>query len=413
MSEMTATRMPSAALWRAATLVALAAGWAVAAWLLWSSSLVPGDLHLPRLDPHDFFSARELTRAHHYERFLRIDTVLSLLALLSALGFWSRKGVGFVRESAAGPIGTGILLAMLAFAIVWLAQLPFGLAELWWNRRWHVAHQGYLSWLLENWLGLGGAFLFVALTIVIVMGLARLLGRRWWIVGAPAFVGIAILFAFLQPFLLTDGTRRIREPWLRDRVAQLERIEHVEGVRVRVLKVRGDTTQVNAFATGLGSTRSVYLYDTFLDGRFTRREVGVVLAHEFGHLEREHIWKGLAWYALFAIPGAYLVTRAARRRGGLTKPESIPLALFVLTALQLVAMPVQSLITRHIEAEADWMALNATRDPEAAESVFRKFTPIDLAEPRPPTWDYVLFEDHPTVIQRIAMARAWAARNGR
>ena len=28
----------------------------------------------------------------------------------------------------------------------------------------------------------------------------------------------------------------------------------------------------------------------------------------------------------------------------------------------------------------------------------------------PPAWDYVLFEDHPTIIQRIAMAEAFAAR---
>jgi STE24 endopeptidase len=302
-----------------------------------------------------------------------------------------------------------MLLAMLAFAIVWLAQLPFGLAGLWWDRRYHVSHQSYLSWIFQNWLGLGGTFLFIALAIVIVMGLAQLLGRRWWIAAGPAFVGIAILFAFLQPYLVTSGSRRISEPWLRRDVARLERIEHVRGIRVRLLDVQGDTSQVNAFATGLGPSRSVYLYDTFLDGRFTHRQVAVVLAHEFGHLERNHIWKGLAWYALFALPAAYIVARATRRRGGLTEPAAIPLALFVLATLQVIALPVNSLITRHIEAEADWMALNATRDPQAAQQVFATFTPIDLADPRPPTWDYVVFEDHPTVIQRIAMARAWRA----
>src|SRR6185437_225735 len=165
-----------------------------------------------------------------------------------------------------------------------------------------------------------------------------------------AFVGIAILFAFLQPFLLVNGTRRVREPWLRADVARLQRIEHVDGVRVRVLEVAGDTKQVNAFATGLGGSRSVYLYDTFLDGRFTHREVAFVLSHEFGHLERNHIWKGLAWYALFAIPGAYIVTLATRPRGCLTEPAAIPLAFFVLTALQVGGLPVNSLITRHIEA---------------------------------------------------------------
>jgi STE24 endopeptidase len=67
-------------------------------------------------------------------------------------------------------------------------------------------------------------------------------------------------------------------------------------------------------------------------------------------------------------------------------------------------------ISRHLEAEADWMALRTTRDPAAAERLFRHFTQDDFAEPSPPTWDYLVLEDHPTVLQRIAMAEAWKRR---
>src|SRR3954471_19247635 len=98
MSEMTATRIDSRRLWRVATLVVLAAVWAVAAWLLWRSR-VPGDLHLPKLDPRAIFPARELERTEGYQRFLRIDDVLALVALVVALGVWAKKGVGFIRES--------------------------------------------------------------------------------------------------------------------------------------------------------------------------------------------------------------------------------------------------------------------------------------------------------------------------
>jgi STE24 endopeptidase len=168
---------------------------------------------------------------------------------------------------------------------------------------------------------------------------------------------------------------------------------------------------VNAFATGLGPSTSVFLYDTFLDGRFTHGEIAVVLAHEFGHVQRRHIWKGLAWYALFALPGAYLVTRAARRHGGLTEPEAIPPALFVVVALQILALPVFNVISRHIEAEADWIALQTTRDAPSAKRLFTQFSTTSLQQPRPPTWDYLLLENHPTIIQRIAMVEAWRARN--
>jgi STE24 endopeptidase len=178
-----------------------------------------------------------------------------------------------------------------------------------------------------------------------------------------------------------------------------------------VQDVHSDTSAANAFAAGLGPSRRVVLWDTLLDGRFTLGEIRVVLAHELGHLARNHIWKGLAWYALFAIPGAFVVALATRRRGGLTQPAAVPLAIFVIALLQLVALPVQNLITRRIEAEADWAALQTTRDPRAAEGLFARFSTTSLIAPRPPTWAYLLLADHPTIVQRIAMAEAWRARH--
>jgi hypothetical protein len=35
------------------------------------------------------------------------------------------------------------------------------------------------------------------------------------------------------------------------------------------------------------------------------------------------------------------------------------------------------------------------------------------SDPDPPTWSYVLFADHPTIVQRIAMADAWQSRQQR
>ena len=60
-----------------------------------------------------------------------------------------------------------------------------------------------------------------------------------------------------------------------------------------------------------------------------------------------------------------------------------------------------------MEAEADWLALQATRDPNAGEALFRRFVPTTLSEPNPSTFDYVLEENHPTIMQRLAMVEAW------
>jgi STE24 endopeptidase len=88
----------------------------------------------------------------------------------------------------------------------------------------------------------------------------------------------------------------------------------------------------------------------------------------------------------------------------------VPLGLFVLVALSLLALPLQNVITRHLEREADWQALGATEDPAAAEGLFERFAVTSLGDPSPPTWAYILMDTHPTLAQRVSMARAWRAR---
>ncbi len=391
-----------------AVLVCAAAVWGVAIHFLWRS-VVPAHLPLSHLDARRYFGAALLRRTASYDRFVSIDFVLSQAALVLALVGYAARGARLVRESAAGRIGTGMLLGMLGFAVVWLAQLPFGLAGLWWERRHGVSSDPYLTWILSSFLTLGGVFLFVCLAILIVMGVAGLLRDRWWLVGGPAFVGLAVLFAFVQPYLTPD-VHPLRNQALAAEARQLERAELVPPTPIEVQNVRKFTDMPNAEAMGLGPSRRVVLWDTLLDGRFSAGEVRVVLAHELGHLARNHIWKALAWYALFALPGAYVIAVVTRRRGGMYAAEAVPLSLLALVVLQLLALPAQNAISRRREAEADWMALRTTRDPASARALFRAFAATAREEPDPPTWQYVLLEDHPTLAQRIAMANAWQAR---
>jgi STE24 endopeptidase len=386
-------------------LLVLAAAWVFAITRLLRTS-VPSDLSLPHLDPRAYFTPAELHRARSFERFVRIDFVLSQLALIAALVGYALRGERLTRESAAGRVGTGLLLGMLGLGVVWIAQLPFGVAELWWERRHDVSHQGYASWILDSFFGLGGEFLSICLIIAIVMGFAGLLRNRWWIPGLPAIVGVLMLVVFISPFLI-PGVHPLRNEALRADARNLQRIEGLHSVPVKVQDVHGFTTAPNAEATGLGPTRRVILWDTLLGRRFTRAEVRVVIAHEFGHLKHNHIWKGLGWTAIFGLPIAILVALATRARGGLYSPAAVPLALLVFFALQLATSPLQNAVSSRAESEADWTALQATRDPRAATSTFRDLATASRADPDPPGWWQLLTGSHPTIMRRIEMAQAW------
>jgi STE24 endopeptidase len=389
---------------RAAAVGALAAGWVLAAWLLWRSSVVPSSLHLPHLDEHAYFSKALLKQTSSFGRFTLVDWILMTLAQLVALAIYAQKGIRFARESAAGRLGTGMLLGMIGFALVWAAQLPFDVAALWWERRHHLTHVGYFEHVFGNWLGLGGQFVFLCLALAIVMRLARAFPRLWWAAAAPFFIALVLLFAFVSPWLIP--THRLNDPVLRAATVRLERIEHVRRIPVVVQNVHDVTSLPNAEATGLGPSRRVVLWDTLVN-EFTPREATVVIAHELGHLAHNHIWKDVGWYALFAFPGTFLIARLTRRRGGMAQPAAVPLSLLVLVVLNLLALPLQNAISRHMEAEADWSALQATRDPAGATALFRRFVPTTLDEPNASTFEYVMLENHPTIMQRVAMVRAW------
>jgi hypothetical protein len=221
---------------RAALVLALAAVWTVAAWLLWRSSLPA--YHLPRLDEHALFPAHELRRAQHYSGVERLFWLGKTVTQLVVLGVFARYGVRWMRESAAGPIGTGMLLGMIGFALVWSAELPFSGLNIWWRH--HNGLSGsYVTATIGDWFALGAQFILLCVALAIVMALARRVGQWWWLPAAPVFVGLRTLLAFIAPWLL--GGSSFHAPY----VAKLQATEHVH-VPVRVLS---GFSEPNAFAT--------------------------------------------------------------------------------------------------------------------------------------------------------------------
>ena len=171
------------------------------------------------------------------------------------------------------------------------------------------------------------------------------------------------------------------------------------------------TDLANAYAYGFGPTKRVVFWDTMLQDPFDPQEQRLVLAHELAHHSQGHLPEGIGWFALFALPGAFVLMLATRRRGGMGSPEAIPLALLVVAVLQLATAPVTNVVTRRMEAEADWMALEVTRDPEALQGVMVALSETSLGDPNPPLWIHLLTGTHPTLEDRVAMARVWADRN--
>jgi STE24 endopeptidase len=393
---------------RTVTLAVGVVAWCSCAWLLARTS-VPS-LSLGGFDQHRYFTSAEVGRAARYAHGEQALWLLSTAATLIALIVLVVRLPRTVHEMGLGRIGSAIVVGMVLLVTLWFVGLPFSLADLWWQHHSGLGPFDILAWLNGQWAVLAPEVVSVMLSIVLLVGLAGRF-RRWWLIAAPVFVMIAALYAFGSAYLLAAATHPLRDAKLRTDIVRIERVEHVSGTPVRVQDVSTWTSQANAFTVGFGPSTHVVVWNTLLDGRFSRGEEDVVLAHELGHVRSRHILKALGWTALIVGPTLWLVGLALRRRGGIGDPANLPLAILVLTVLALVTAPLQNAVSRRYEAEADWRALNATRDPASATKLFRSFETTSLEQPSPSLWDYLWLENHPTLMQRIAMAERWRQRN--
>ena len=154
------------------------------------------------------------------------------------------------------------------------------------------------------------------------------------------------------------------------------------------------------------------LGDTLLDG-FSPEEIEVVFAHEIGHHVLHHIRKMIAEGLVFSTAGFWIcdwILRTWTARDG--QPivyarlpvDSMPLLLLMLTLFAMLLEPLQNVISRRFERQADRYALERSGRKDAFLSAFRKLARLNKDDLTPHWLDVFLFYSHPPVAERLAMA---------
>jgi STE24 endopeptidase len=398
---MTATRIG-----RLATLAVLVALWVVAAVLLWRTK-VPQNLHLSSLDPNEVFGRKAVLAGERYERFLDYTWLLGTIASLVALVVMVRRAPQLSRSLGLGRVNAALVTGIVVLTVVWAVSIPFTLAAAWWERRHGISKESWDSIVFTPWPELLAATFAAVVVLGVLLLLAKRFERTWWIAGGVVLLALGFVIQFAFPYLNRIGTHPVRSDRIAKAIGQLESREHAGDPTVRVEPVHDRTTAANAYAIGLGPSSSVFIWDTLLDGRYSLREVRFVVGHELGHLARHHLWKGVAWGLLIGFPILAAAAFATRRRGGILQPGVVAVLLLALAVLQLVVTPFTNALSRRYEAEADWVGLVGTQDPDAARGLFKEFVVTDLQDPSPPGWVHVFLDDHPTPLKRVEQAEAF------
>ncbi|MEU7754089.1 M48 family metallopeptidase [Micromonospora sp. NPDC049101] len=352
---------------------------------------------------------------------LAVGLLVALALGLTPLGSRLVELVGrpFGGHWAAQAVLGGLAVVLVAD----LVTLPFAAWRQSVLTRYGLSTNGWSGWAVDLLKSYAVSAVIGAVALVGFYAVIRFAPRWWWAFGAAGAALLVVLLSFVLPVLVEPVFNKFTPMEQGPLRTELMSMAARDGVPVRdvlVADASRRTRAVNAYVSGLGPTRRVVVYDTLLR-EATPGEVTAVVAHELGHAKDSDVAVGTVTGALgaaAAVVALYLLGSwgpLLRLAGvdSVAQPRAFPLLVALVTVAGLVATPVQALMSRRVEARADAHALALTRDPETFESMQRRLASVNLGDPDPPRWEYLYSASHPSTVERMAAARAYARKAGR
>ncbi len=396
----------------ATTIVGLAAFVLLAVWLVpWHP--VPGGAPDP-LSADSVFTPEQIQRAEDYARWARVWS-WSSLAVSLAVACWLGFGATGRRlaDRMRGWWWVRVILAVAALMVIGrLVTLPLGIALRRLQLDAGLSTSSWPAWALDVVKSELVAIVATSIALVALVGIARRWRRAWPAIAGGVLAAFVVASSFAYPLLvepLFNSFTPLEDGPLRTQILQLADDEGVDVDDVLVADASRRTTTLNAYVSGFGGSRRVVVYDTLVDDLPEDQALSVV-AHELGHARHGDVLIGTSLGAAGALVGVGLLgllAGATERRGRprMSEVGVVPRVLALAAVATLLASPLESGISRQIETRADVDALAATNAPQPFVALQRRLAVKALSDPTPPAWSQWWFGSHPTVLQRIALAR--------
>ncbi|MGH9745276.1 MAG: M48 family metallopeptidase [Candidatus Acidiferrales bacterium] len=315
-----------------------------------------------------------------------------------------------------------LIFVPLFFFAFDVLSLPIGIARHWILRLYGISVQGWGSWLWDWTKGELIGFVIGSIVIWILYAVIRKSPQRCWFYFWAISLPLAVFLFFLTPLVIDPLFHKFeplqqKDPGL---TASLEKMvrragEDIPPERMFWMGASEKLNAVDAYVTGIGASKRMVVWDTTI-AKMNTPQIVFVTGHEMGHYVLNHVWKGLAFFAMLLFIFYYLVFRligwVLERWGGswgirgVADWASLPAILLILIILFFVSSPIGNAFSRHLEHQADQYGLEVTHGltPDSSQIAAQSFQilgEVDLADPDPGPVDIFLFYDHPAIPDRV------------
>lgn len=282
----------------------------------------------------DIYSDEEYEKSKAYsiakKKIGNISETISLIIILALLVF---KGFAFIEGIATNISTNPIFVSLIFFGILYfcsdILSIPFDL---------------YNTFVIEEKFGFNKMTLKTYiidkiksyfLTIIFGGGIISLLiwiysyfTNYFWILGWILMASISIFLAMFYTSLIVPLFNKLKpldEGQLRADINNFSEKVGFPLTNIFIIDGSKRSTKANAYFSGLGSKKTIVLFDTLLN-EHTNEELVGILAHEIGHYKLKHVQKSLIiglfqMGILFFLLGQILESKSVALAFGTSMPS--------------------------------------------------------------------------------------------
>ncbi len=371
--------------------------------------LVAAIIYRPSCDASTlkYFDSAFLIKAAQYNRInliisisIKILTWIFMAASLWAAWRYFAKFKFIPVYAAAGYIAIfyiafNLIILPLSFYSGFTIEHQFGLS----NQTAGMWFSDFLKDSVINMLISVAAFTGIYSLMVYMPG-------YWWLISAALAAVFIVIGTYLYPVLIDPlfyRFERLDDREMREEIMEITNRAGIEVDDILIADASRRTVKANAYFTGLGNTKRIVLYDNLLNN-FSEKEALNVIAHEAAHWKYLHIAKGMA-VAAAAVFAGFLGMKFLFSKAGITGDlKSIFVIILLVSLFSFITGPIQNVMSRHFERQADEMALRLTGEYDAQISLMTGLAESNLSNVKPHPIIKVMLYSHPSIMERIGTA---------
>lgn len=329
---------------------------------------------------------------------------------------------GILPWLADNLANTNFLLAGLVFfASIGLIEVLVGLPFDYYHNFVIEDRYGFNTKTIKIWI----SDLVKSMLVMIVLGglllsalllLLKYAGMNWWIWAWAVFLCFQLLMTILYPTVIAPLFNKFTPLENSDLKADIEQLAKKEGIEIEgiyQMDATRRTRHTNAYFSGLGKAKRIVLFDSLIQSH-NQEEVLSILAHEIGHLKRNHIKKQLIIGSIVSLFLLFMASKLITWRvmylsfGFSNTPYYVGLFLVGILwgPVSFFLSPLGMAISRKFEKEADFYSIEIIKRAKPLVTALKKMAKENLSNLRPHPV-YVFFNySHPPLLERIEYLEA-------